>query len=528
MTAADGYRTSAISLVHRQFEFAGTDVIRRHLSELLKLYPEVDPSRSYPLSWFVFRITGVAAEDESDEDLVISGTDLLADASLLIDRLASRLGPEPFDPELDVTADDVALRLGVSRRTVQRWKPFGLPMWLARSSNGGARSVCRILIVDAFIARNESRIEKAGRAREDRVSKKTAGLESPRAVRSQADRARIARLIGRGQQWLIPLVELQDRVDRSRPVVRRLALQARVDHLGVVERPTFVPPNLDRPDASEVFGVAGSLDGDADEQSRRSLTEVLETVRGSLGAEDEEIVRSRIAAMHFARARAHEGLEAVQARTGAVREHDIDRVESDLRWWGMLLERATISGLGPGVQRFEQSIGRRIEQLPVKRIDDAMTLVIDGVSEAVQSFDPTRRTQGHNLDRSVGLTVSRRVARSSAWAEIKGARRRSMPESPGEISMLRCIPAPVRSLLAPVRWWRMLDGSARAEMEASPGFEKFAIRYGLQTPGRPRSLLETGRVIGVPSTRWSGEVQLLVRDLRRRAVSSLRRPIDRE
>ena len=199
MTAADGYRTSAISLVHRQFEFAGTDVIRRHLSELLKLYPEVDPSRSYPLSWFVFRITGVAAEDESDEDLVISGTDLLADASLLIDRLASRLGPEPFDPELDVTADDVALRLGVSRRTVQRWKPFGLPMWLARSSNGGARSVCRILIVDAFIARNESRIEKAGRAREDRVSKKTAGLESPRAVRSQADRARIARLIGRGQ-----------------------------------------------------------------------------------------------------------------------------------------------------------------------------------------------------------------------------------------------------------------------------------------------------------------------------------------
>ena len=153
------------------------------------------------------------------------------------------------------------------------------------------------------------------------------------------------------------------------------------------------------------------LDGDADEQSRRSLTEVLETVRGSLGAEDEEIVRSRIAAMHFARARAHEGLEAVQARTGAVREHDIDRVESDLRWWGMLLERATISGLGPGVQRFEQSIGRRIEQLPVKRIDDAMTLVIDGVSEAVQSFDPTRRTQGHNLDRSVGLTVSRRVAR---------------------------------------------------------------------------------------------------------------------
>ncbi len=528
MTAADGYRTSAISLVHRQFEFAGTGVIRRHLSELLRLYPEVDPSRSYPLSWFVFRITGVAAEDESNEELVISGTDLLADASLLIDRLASRMTPEPFDPDLDITADDVARRLGVSRRTVQRWRAFGLPMRPARFSNGGARSVCRIPIVDAFIARNEPRIEKARRARENRISGETAGPESPRAVRSQADRTRIASLIGRGQRWMIPLVELQERVDRSRPVVRRLALQARVDHLGVIERPTFVPPNLDRPDASEVFGVAGSLDAEADEQSRRSLVEMLEAVRRSLGVEDEEAVRARIAAMHFARARAHEGLEKMKARAGAIREHDIDRVESDLRWWGMLLERAAISGLGPGVQRFEQSIGRRIEQLPVKRVDDAMTLVIDGVSEAVQAFDPTRRTRGHNLDRSVGLTVSRRVARSSAWSEITGARRRGMPGSLGGISTLRCVPVPVRSLLAPVRWWRMLDAGARAEMEASPGFEKLAIRYGLQTPGRPRSLREMGRVIGIPSTRWSGEVQALVRDLRRRAVSSGRGPVPRE
>ena len=75
MRSADGYRTAAIALVHRQFEFAGTVVIRRHLSKLLTVYPEFDPSRSYPLSWFVYRITGVAAEDKSVEDLVISGAD---------------------------------------------------------------------------------------------------------------------------------------------------------------------------------------------------------------------------------------------------------------------------------------------------------------------------------------------------------------------------------------------------------------------------------------------------------------------
>ena len=164
MRSTDGYRTTAIALVHRQFEFASTEVIRRHLSELLTVYPEFNPSRSYPLSWFVYRITGVAAEGESVEDLVISGVDLLADASLLIQRLATRLGPEAFEPELDITADEAARQLGVSRRTVQRWQAAGLPMRLARFPNGSARSVCRIPIFNAFIARNEAKIELARRS----------------------------------------------------------------------------------------------------------------------------------------------------------------------------------------------------------------------------------------------------------------------------------------------------------------------------------------------------------------------------
>ena len=540
MTTADGYRTSAMSLVQRQFEFAGVEVIRRHLTKLLKIYPEFDPLRSYPISWFVYRITGVAADNDSVEDLVISGADLLADATRLIDRLASRLGPAAFEPELEITAEEVAQRLGVSRRTVQRWRFAGLPMQLARFPNGSARSVCRILILDAFIARNEGRIEKARRSSErrarGRIKDESSGrpdsrggdspVKSPagrqRPTRSRSDRARVERLIGRGERWLIPSVDLQLRVDRSRAIVRRLALQARLDHLGVIDAPALVPPNLARPDAAEVFGVAGLLDGEADERSRLSLADGLETIRRSQGTGDEEVDRARIAAMNFARARAREAFEKMASRPGPIRERDIDRVESDLRWWGMLLERATISGLGPGVQRFEQSIGRRIEQLPAKRIDDAVELVINSVSDAVRAFDPTRRTRGHSLDRSVGLTVSRRVARESAWSGFTGARRRVMPDSIGRISTLRSVPEPVRDLLAPVRWWRMLEVAARVEIEARPGFEAFSIRFGLQVPGRPRSMLETGRVIGVPSTRWSEEVHAVARELRRRAISSLR------
>ena len=541
MRSADGYRTAAIALVHRQFEFASTEVIRRHLSKLLTVYPEFDPSRSYPLSWFVYRITGVAAEDKSVEDLVISGADLLADASLLILRLAARLGPEAFEPELDITADEIARQLGVSRRTVQRWRAAGLPTRLARFPNGGAKSVCRIPIFNAFVARNEARIERARRSSASRQRGKakdiddqsTGGSDSAgngelvqtrsecrRPSRSRLDRVRVATMIGRGGRWLIPLVDLEVRVERSRAVVRRLSLRARVDDLGVLEAPAFVPPNLDRPEAAEVFGVAGLLDGEADERSRLSFADGLEAMRRSLAVEDHEINRARIAAMHFAKARAHQEYNEMMSRPGPIRERDIDRVESDLRWWGMLLERATISGLGPGVQRFEQSIGRRIEQLPIQRVNDAIELVINGVSHAVQAFDPTRRTRGHSLDRSVGLTVSRQVARTSAWSGITGARRRSISDSIPSVSMLGCVPAPVRSLLAPVRWWRILEGRDRSEIEAMPGFEAFLLRFGLQAPGRPRSLIETGRVIGLPSTRWSQDVHSVAREVRRRAIRS--------
>ena len=164
MTANRRYRTAAMSLVDRQFAFAGPKVLGKFLDGLLAAYPEIEPARNYPVSWFMFRVTGVVARDDDLETQVVPGVDLLADAAMLASRLVSRRGPGPHDPETEITATEVAAEWGVSRRTLQRWRDDGLPMVLARFSDGVARSVCRRDIALAFATRYPERLRRASHA----------------------------------------------------------------------------------------------------------------------------------------------------------------------------------------------------------------------------------------------------------------------------------------------------------------------------------------------------------------------------
>ena len=532
MTADRRYRTAAMSLVDRQFAFAGPKVLGKFLDGLLAAYPEIDPTRNYPVSWFVFRVTGVVARDDDLEAQVVSGVDLLADAASLASRLASRRGPTRHDPDTEITATAIAAEWGVSRRTLQRWRDDGLPMVLARFPDGVARSVCRREIVACFAARHHDRVRRAFRkdpsptiepvvddsGRRPSAADPACSEALRRPRRNAGGRRRVARLVARARSRLVPATEIATRIDRSLAVVRRLELAGRLDAVAAIPSPAVTPPNLDRPDAAEVFGVAGSLDGEVSRFDAYRFFDWLEAIREH-ETDDEESDRARIAAMNFALARARHGVDAIRDAGGPIRERDVDLVESHLRWWGMLLERAMLAGLNPGLRRFEQSLGRRLDQLPASRATTAIDLLLDGVSEGIRGFDPTRRTSGHGLARSVGLAVSRRVARESGWTEITGAKSRPIRMEERRIDLMAAVPDPARSLMAPIRWWRSLDAAGRSAFAGNPGLEPFLIRFGLDAPGRPRSLLETGRLVGRPPTRWSGGMESLPRSVRGAAVS---------
>jgi hypothetical protein len=556
-----GTSADAIRLLRRQFDFTSPELTLARYGRLGRLLADLDPSQSYPADWLIFRLTGVAPEASSDA-MVFAAVELLAPLVDLIETLHRRLGPFAFDPETDVDAGSMAAELGVSRRTFQRWRHDGLPMLRFRHEDGRSRVGCRRRHVESFLRRHPDRVEDAAHNRRieddertgilrafasaratgisitaaiDRVA--AASGRSPNAVRAlvrtaggddtprqstrhgSADQRR--RFAHRAVERTIPIPQIAARLVRSDDAVRRLDLEERRRRVRDWPAPTVRVPNLERPEAAEVFAAAGTIDGLARELAGATWGAWLDGIRLLPAGEDDERARGRIAAMHFAHARAHQAVTAIatQSRPGF---RGLDPIESDLRWWGLLLERSTLRGVAEGLRRLEQTIGRRIEDLPKPRRRPAIELVLATVADVVSTFDPTRRAAQHTLDRAVALGVGRRLARESAWGTVAGALARGGLEEQAMIDTLTLVPEPARSLLAVERWWRASSPEDRALIASSDGGRSMVIRFGLTESGRPRTLLETGRSRGIAPTRLIGSLEEAMRAIRASAMRGWR------
>lgn len=548
----DATAAAAIRLLRRQFDFTPPEVARAWLPRLESLLVDLDADQSYPADWMVFRVSGVSPAD-GHEAVVARGAELVPALVALIEERHRALGPFVFDDRTDLDADEAATMLGVSRRTLQRWRLDGLPMLRLRRADGRDRTGLRRNAIDRFVERHPDRVAEAARYRrmdEDERSAIVAGYErmrsegrsitaaidsvaattgrSANAVRAVVsavparsrrglDLTRRRRFFGRALDRGIAVDAIAARVSRSPDVVKRADLDRRRRRAFAADPQPIVVPNAARPEAAEVFAVAGGIDDTARSLAGATLGDWLDRIRALPSIEDEEATRARIAAMHFAGGRARTALDRLVAvaRPG---DRRLDPIESDLRWWGLLLERSMLRGCAEGLRRLEQAVGRRIEQLPSPRVHAGLTLVLGSVSEVVLGFDPARRVSGHTLDRAVALGVGRRLARESGWEPVVGALVRGRLEDPVPVDPLAILSPPLRSLLATERWWRRCPSALRDELTAGDGGEAFRIRFGFEPEGRPRSLLETGRRLGVAPTRIAGPIDETTRRLRHAAL----------
>ena len=89
------------------------------------LHDELDDDAVYPVAYLLYRVTRYRPEHEDDE--LIPGDAAAADLRLLIDRL-SHSSPQVVetDDEPIESLDDLVLRLGVTMRTLDRWRDRGL------------------------------------------------------------------------------------------------------------------------------------------------------------------------------------------------------------------------------------------------------------------------------------------------------------------------------------------------------------------------------------------------------------------
>ena len=527
MVVRQRYRLPAIAEFRRQLRFTRGDALRKQVIAAESLLFEVAMDRVYPGSWVVWRITGFRPEEATLAEALLEGCDLRHDLALFMQELAMEVDFKSDDRPLGaVTTEEAAARLGVSVRTVQRWRERGLPLIPIRFADGRRRRGCYLETLERFAAveaafvergRRFARVRKGERkALQKAVTRKiSTGLapsvaaddvaretgRSSGAVRRAAEfevgRVRLPQNIGRillrAHDRRIPESELIDRLGRSAATLRRLQLKARVDRVRSLQLDAVSVPTASMPDAAEVFAAAGGLDDQAARLHEMEVHPWLEFIREGGTRDSVERMNSRIATMHFVHARASQGIDAFGENSGS---RLVDPVEQDLAWGGQLLERTVLGLMHVAVRRFEQSVDFRLDTMSHVDAVNIIHALFDRTAAVVLPFDPGRKGAEAALERAVGLGVAKSVASDPRLGVGASNSNRATVDSLG------MLPARLREILGPVRWWRN-GGAGRLE----PRHRRLVVlRHGLEEGGHPRGMRELGKAMSIPPTR-------LVRDL---------------
>ena len=216
-------------LLRRQFEFVDHRIGLVRLENLESLLRDVLPERSYPIEWVIFRMTGIDSETEG-EPAPVRGETLIPELVELIEDMSRSLGPLPFDPERDLSVEESARRLGVSTRTLRRWRPRGLPVLRFDGVEGGTRVGVRRVQLGWFTRMYRPQVERA-RARRPVEETEAASIRrrfrelrersetDTAAVRLVAGESRrsvstVRRLVGIDRPTEVPASERRDRMRR--------------------------------------------------------------------------------------------------------------------------------------------------------------------------------------------------------------------------------------------------------------------------------------------------------------------------
>ncbi len=197
------------------------------------LHDKIDPDVNYPLGFLKQHITGHPGV-EGDESIVLVGEAVLPDLRLMIDALSRSVRMPITDNE---TVDELAKRLGVSAKTVGRWRQRGLRWrWEPDPASRRNRVVLPRDAVDQFVAAQGDRVQRATsyaytpEALRRRLIERARRIASARPVSLNQAAAHLARRTGRSHETVRAVLEQHDRehaddlifADRTGPLDRRV------------------------------------------------------------------------------------------------------------------------------------------------------------------------------------------------------------------------------------------------------------------------------------------------------------------
>ncbi|MCA9296479.1 MAG: hypothetical protein KC983_08175 [Phycisphaerales bacterium] len=514
------FRLPAFEDLSRQLRFAPAERRRQQMDAAERLVAEIEPDQAYPHEYIVFRITNFRPETGSAPH-VYDGSAVLIDLVNFVQR-ASRELPLTEDMAGDRTPIAVAElpgRLGVSSKTVQRYREVGLVCHYLDRTDGRRQLVCFDDALQRFLEHHRDRVSRAQQftriddAVEDDIIEAARTLrlherstlndaariiaerygrahESIRGVLRRHDRDAVApifddrgplterdiRLIGRAVQWGVAPSRLARRYGKSSSTIQRAIARARTVELRNWPKTWLELPTFERADAEAVIlnapavtrGLNDVIDAD------QALT-LIERIRAFTPGDD-PTEGATIAAYHLLKRRA----AARCATPGTVLSMtDIDRIETDLRWATWLKWRLVSFGLPAALQSLEQALHQSLDVQAGDEIVALLALAVRAVAGDVETVDPS---QGHHLQRRAGLVV----ARAAALAVTGGDRHRAAARHAKDR-----LPLPdVFRHLTPWQQSLSLSPSRRAALAGLPEELRACLvqRYGLA--GAPPATLE--------------------------------------
>ncbi|MHC4071383.1 MAG: sigma-70 family RNA polymerase sigma factor [Planctomycetota bacterium] len=144
-----------------QLRFTPEKKRRKQLDAAEELFAIVDKDREYPFEFVFFRITGFNLKRSNGGELV-KGDELLEDLRVFISKLSGQLaGPVTEQSERIRTVPELAEAVGVSTKTIYRWRKRGLIPRKYIFPDGVRRLGFLQSKVDKFIESNPGLVSKA-------------------------------------------------------------------------------------------------------------------------------------------------------------------------------------------------------------------------------------------------------------------------------------------------------------------------------------------------------------------------------
>ncbi len=217
------FRCRPIESLTAQLLFSPPEVRQEQVRRAERLHDEIDGHANYSLEFIKYRITGF--RDADSGDIIMTGQAILPDLRLMIDRVSASAPFPAAGEEAIETPEEAAARLGVSTKTLSRWRQLGLRWrWVRRDANRKPGVMFTREALDVFARSQGGRVTHAAAftqmtpAMRKRIIARARRLVQARDLSPHRVAMHLSRRMGRAVETIRLLLEKHDRDHPQSPV----------------------------------------------------------------------------------------------------------------------------------------------------------------------------------------------------------------------------------------------------------------------------------------------------------------------